>query len=213
MLRNMLQKLNNKRVISNEDGFTLIEILFAIMLVGIITAALILLFKPIFGKGKVSAAVGSINNLKANAMIFSSDNQNSYANISISEMVKYNILGPNWNGGAYATSTSTSTSSTTSIICTATTSHCDPWGYTYVVAPYSVNPTSIFRISLGGVPAADAYGIASQFWNSDANINNVTGDTGTYFGAAAGSGGTMLTPGIAPPTTPLIGVLTVYFGY
>lgn len=203
----MFKKLLSNKV-SNESGFTLVEFLIVLAAVGIVTAGALAVLKPIFGKSRTAAAVSSINNLKANAMIYASYNMNSFANISINgtapSMVSESILGNNWTTGSYADETA-------SVECTATTQHCDPWGWTYYIAPGPTN--SVFTISLGGVPENDAYNIASQFWNSDdnnpADTDAPTGSTtGTEF---IGTTTVWMSPGNPATLTVTPGILTIYF--
>lgn len=171
-------------VISGESGFTLFEILVVLMIVGIIAAASIEVFKPSFGTAKGTAAVTSIHTIN-NAIL-------SYAN-----MDQGNVTGVTINADTPGT---VSTSSTTLVgsgvlgknwanVCpeNGDIAHCDPWDGYYHVSGLS---SSVYYIALEDVPPTQAYQISSQLWNMTDNSDVTCGS-----GKAAAASGTCYSSG------------------
>ena len=183
------------KISRNTDGFTLIEVLLAILLIGILTAGYLILLKPVTGSAKVSAAAGSIGSLEQAVVTYSSHDGGNVGTASITALINDDDLGSNWQYNASCTPTSTSLN----------IAHGNPWGYPYVIAGISAD---VFTVSMEGVPENNAYQIASQFWNSDDNSDSGYG-TGTIF---TSSSGTVIpfTPNMTASST-AAGTLTVYF--
>ncbi|MHB8231508.1 MAG: type II secretion system protein [bacterium] len=184
-----------RSISDNENGFTLLEILVAMAIVGILAAAYITVFRPLFGQSKVTAAVGSIDNLKTNAITYANQNSGSFSSISIANMVTAGLLGDNWNNVCPPAS--------------GEIAHCNPWNGAYEIN--AVN-SDVFNVELINIPEANAYAISSQMWNStDNNSTDTGGASGTEFMPTSGSPIYFVNGDATKSTT--LGNLLVYFSY
>lgn len=184
-----------KKTLINTEGFTLVDVLLAVLVVGILTAGYLLVLKPVTGSAKVSAAVGSIGSLEKEVILYASHDGGNVGTASINTLINDDDLGSNWQYNASCTPTSTSSN----------IAHCNPWGYPYAIAGISAD---VFTISLNGVPENSAYQIASQLWNSADNSDSGYG-TGTIFTTSTGTV-IPLIPNMTANSTG-VGILTVYF--
>ena len=189
------------KVLKNDNGFTLAELVIVIALIGALAALALGPLKGLWSSGKVSSAVSNIQKLQNEVNIYAGRNAGvvntgTGGSDIIASMVSEGVIGINWNNSdGYTSSGACGTG--------GAVAHCNPWGSYYEIT--AVTP-SVYTITLQNVPQGAAYNIATDFFNSA--DNDYTGDsTGIYWN------GTPLTPGNTKsvPSSTTASALTIYF--
>lgn len=187
-----------KNILNNNTGFTMMELIVAMIIVSILTAGGLYVYSKYMSVSKVTSAAGQVNALKASVLNYMSQNQGSIQGVTVSTMVTQGILGKSW------TATAGLAPGTACPIDSTTIYHCDPWNGVISVVQ-DTNFSNVYEIEFGFVPENDAYKIAADFFNSIDNTDSGQGSGAIFSGAA-------LTPNdTQAETSNTVGTLTLYF--
>jgi prepilin-type N-terminal cleavage/methylation domain-containing protein len=187
-----------KNILNNNAGFTMMELIVAMIIVSILTAGGLYVYSKYMGISKVTSAAGQVNAMKASVLNYMSQNQGSIQGVTVSDMVTQGVLGKSWTATAgLAPGTACPADSTTIY-------HCDPWNGAISVVQ-DANFSNVYEIEFGLVPENDAYKIAADFFNSLDNTDSGQGSGAIFNGAA-------LTPNdTQAEISNTVGTLTLYF--
>lgn len=182
----------------NKEGFTLMELVIALIIVSIMSAGGLYVYSKYLGLSKVTTTLGQVSAVKAGVLNYMGQNNGSISDISIQSMVTQGILGESW------TSSAALTKGEACPVGTSTIYHCDPWNGAITVES-DTTYANVYTVDFGLVPENDAYKIANDLFNS---LDN----TDSGLGSGAVFSGTALTPNdAAAETSNTAGTLTLYF--
>ncbi|MHB1645804.1 MAG: prepilin-type N-terminal cleavage/methylation domain-containing protein [bacterium] len=91
------------KILQNNKGFTLIELIIAMIIISIITAGSIYIYGGFISSAQVSSTVSNIEKLSKACVTYSSDNGGSFNGLTAAALQQDNLLPDGWllpvNGG------------------------------------------------------------------------------------------------------------------
>lgn len=92
-----------KKQLSNDSGFTLMEIIIAFLIIAVLAAASIGAYSLIVGNANVTSTINNVGKLRTLAVEYAGDNSGSYNTITPYNMQQDGVLPTGWNvsSGSY----------------------------------------------------------------------------------------------------------------